>query len=76
MFRVFIIPVQGHVIDIVVALVQHGQLPVAEGLDHRTGGTAYDQLDTGVNQLHDFGGFSGQAAVFLSALLPLSLIHI
>ena len=59
-----VVAVQGNIINVLIALVQHLQLPVPEG-GHLVGGrTAGDQLDGGIDPLHHFGGFVGDAAIF------------
>ena len=68
-----VIAVQGHVIHRVVALLQHLQLPVAERLHLRGGGTAGHQLDGRIHPFHDLAGLVRQSPVFggrLVAHLP------
>ena len=70
--RIAVVPVEGDVVDIVIALVEHIQLPGTEGRHLRTGGAAGYHLDRGVDPLHHFGGFVCYMAV-LPCRLPAHL---
>ena len=67
--RIPVIAVEGYVIDVVVALLQHGQLPVPEGGHVIAGGPAGDQLDGGIHPLHELRGFVGGPAVLPGRLV-------
>ena len=67
--RIGIIAMERDIVDIVIALVQHGELPVAEGRHLGTGGAAGHEFDGGVDPLHHLGGLVCGAAVFISGFL-------
>ena len=59
-----VVTVQGNIVDVLIALVQHRQFPVAESGHLGGGGTAGHQFDGGIHPLHHLGGFVGDMAVF------------
>ena len=64
-----IVAVQAHIIDLIVAFVQHLVLPAAEGAHFVRRGTAGHQLDGGVYPLHHLARFAGGTAVFRGRLV-------
>ena len=63
-----VIAVQRNIVDVLIALVQHGQFPVAKGRHLRGGGAAGHQFDGRIDPLHHLGGFIGNASVFIGCL--------
>ena len=68
--RVAVIAVKRDIVDILVALVEHFELPGAEGRHLRAGRAAGHDFDGGVDPLHHFGGFVRDVPVFPGCLLP------
>ena len=64
-----IVAVQAHIIDLIVAFVQHLVLPAAEGAHFVRRGAAGHQLDGGVYPLHHLARFAGGTAVFRGRLV-------
>ena len=58
-----VVGVGGDVVDVVVGVLEHRALPVAEGRHPGTGGAADDQLEVLVGHLHGGGGAGGELAV-------------
>ena len=68
--RVGIVAVQGDIVDVLIALVQHRELPVAETRHLRTGRAAGHELDGRIDPLHHLGGLVRSTAVFIGGFLP------
>ena len=66
---VAVVAVEGDVVHVLVALVEHGVFPVAVSRHVVGGAAAGDQLDGGVDPLHDLGGLVGYAAVLVGSLV-------
>ena len=64
-----VVAVQAHIIDLIVAFVQHLVLPAAEGAHFVRRGAAGHQLDVGVYPLHHLARFAGGTAVFRGRLV-------
>ena len=71
--ELLVVRVARHVVDVLVAVLEHGALPVAEGWHARAGGAADHQLEVLVGHLHGGGGAGGELPVVVGgheALLP------
>ena len=64
-----VIAVEGYVIDVLIAFVQHGQFPASEGGHLGAGGSAGHQFNGRVHPLHHLCGFVGDPAVLQGGLV-------
>ena len=59
-----VVAVQGNIINVLIALIQHSEFPVPEGRHLGRGRAARHQFDGGIHPLHHLSSFIGNMSVF------------
>ena len=60
---------QGHIINLIISLIQNGVFPGTEGWHIQIGASAGYGLDRGIHEFHQTGSLSCDSSVFCSSLM-------